>query len=153
MMYCWFACDVTAAMLMVKKKAFSPLGTKHHFHVNSSRKKILLYWPTHGCLVTWLQTKSTFSWIMQQSHQWTTGYPPSLLNTHWASGERLGRIIHLPYSFLSIALQHYVGQLYLFLMSFRFQTRAYSLLHSVCFIFRACFLVACLVPQLFIFGE
>ena len=42
-----------------EQKHFSSLGTKLYFHVNSSRKKILLVWPQHGRLVTWLQTKNT----------------------------------------------------------------------------------------------
>ena len=34
--YCWFARDVTAAMLVVKRqKHFSPLGTKLYFEKNS----------------------------------------------------------------------------------------------------------------------
>ena len=33
--YYWFARDLTAAMLVAKKKAFSPLGSRLHFHVNS----------------------------------------------------------------------------------------------------------------------
>ena len=129
---------------------FSPPGNKHHVHVNFSKFYYIDH--QHSYLVTWLQTKSTFT------HQWTTGYPPVLLNTHWASGERLcgishqprsqgsllpvpterertwerGWISHLPCSSLSIALQHYVGQLSLLLTSFSFQARAYSLLHSVC---------------------
>ena len=69
--YCWFARDVTAAMLVVcwwsEQKHFSPLGTILYFHVNSSRK-ILLYWPPthiqHGRLVTWLQTKKMLRWFI-----------------------------------------------------------------------------------------
>ena len=32
---CWFAADVTAAMLTKDKSAFSPLGIKTHFHENN----------------------------------------------------------------------------------------------------------------------
>ena len=43
---CWFARDVTAAMLVVKNKSLSLLGTKLYFHVNSSRKKFYCRPPT-----------------------------------------------------------------------------------------------------------
>ena len=39
-------------------KHFFSLWTKPYFHVNSSRKKILLFWPQHGRPITWLQTKN-----------------------------------------------------------------------------------------------
>ena len=42
---CWFARDVTVAMLVVKNKSIPPLGTKLCFHVNSSRKETLLFRP------------------------------------------------------------------------------------------------------------
>ena len=43
--YCWFASDVTAAMLGVKnKKRFSPLGNELYFDANFAQK-FLLYWP------------------------------------------------------------------------------------------------------------
>ena len=50
--YCWFALDVTAAMLVVcwwsEQKHFSPLGTIPYFHENSPRKNsILLTTNTH----------------------------------------------------------------------------------------------------------
>ena len=57
---CWFGRDVTAAMLVVKKKRFS-LGTKHYFHVNSSRKNSIVLTPLpfqHGRLVTRLQNNN-----------------------------------------------------------------------------------------------
>jgi len=44
--YCWFAREVTAAMLVVcwwsEQKHFSPLGTIPYFHVNSSRKNSIV---------------------------------------------------------------------------------------------------------------
>ena len=41
----WFARDVTDAKLVAKKKKhFSPLGSRLHFHINSL-KKLLLFWP------------------------------------------------------------------------------------------------------------
>ena len=44
---CWFARDVTAAMLGgQEQKHFSPLGTKLYFHVNSTRKISIVLNPT-----------------------------------------------------------------------------------------------------------
>ena len=58
-MVCWFARDVTVAMLVVKNKSiFLLLGTELHFHVNSSTKKFYCIDPQHVRLVTWLQTKN-----------------------------------------------------------------------------------------------
>ena len=53
---CWFARDVTAAMLVVKNKSLSLPGTKLYFQVNSSSKNSIVD-HQHGRLVTWLQTK------------------------------------------------------------------------------------------------
>ena len=49
---CWFARDVTAAVLVVKNKSISLL----YFQVNSSSKNSFVD-HQHGRLVTWLQTK------------------------------------------------------------------------------------------------
>ena len=50
--YCWFACDVTAAMLLVKNKSISLLwlGTKLYFHVNTSRKNSIVLDPNMAAL-------------------------------------------------------------------------------------------------------
>ena len=53
--YCWFAGDVTAAMLVVKNKNNSLLWELNYFFY-FFREKFLLY-HQHGRLVTWLQTK------------------------------------------------------------------------------------------------
>ena len=49
---CWFARDVTAAMLVggQEQKHFSPLGTKLNFHVNSSRKYSFVLTPNMAAL-------------------------------------------------------------------------------------------------------
>ena len=47
-----FACDVTAAMLVVMQEQmhFSPLGTEIYFHVNSSRKNSVVLIPNMAAL-------------------------------------------------------------------------------------------------------
>ena len=43
LLYCWFACDVMVAMLLVKSKSTSlPLGTKPYFSCKFFEKKIVL---------------------------------------------------------------------------------------------------------------
>ena len=50
-MYCSFARDVTAAMLVVKnQKHIYPLGTKLYFHVNFSRKISIVLTPNMAVL-------------------------------------------------------------------------------------------------------
>ena len=50
-LYCWFARDVTAAMLVVKKKSTSLLGElESYFHVNFSRKKSIVLTPNMAAL-------------------------------------------------------------------------------------------------------
>ena len=47
--YCWFACDITAATLVVKNKSISllsALGTKLSFHLTSSRKRSTVLTPS-----------------------------------------------------------------------------------------------------------
>ena len=49
---CWFARDITEAMLVVKKqKHFSPLGTELYFHVNSSRRNSIVLTPKMAALL------------------------------------------------------------------------------------------------------
>ena len=69
--YCWFECDVTAAMLVSDQgqKHFSPLGTKLYFHVNSSRKySDYCIDIKHGRLVTWLQAKNIVYLFRGENH-------------------------------------------------------------------------------------
>ena len=64
--YCWFARDVTAAILVVwEKKRFNTLRTKLLFHVNSSTKKFHridhqqepITFHQHGLIVMWSQPR------------------------------------------------------------------------------------------------
>ena len=58
-LYCCFACDIAAAMFVVKnKKHVSPLGTKLYFHVNSLQKNSIVLAPNMNHLVMCLQTKN-----------------------------------------------------------------------------------------------
>ena len=50
--YCWFACDITAATLVVKNKSIS-LGTKLYFHLTSSRKRSTVLTPN---MAKWLHS-------------------------------------------------------------------------------------------------
>ena len=57
--HCWFAGDVTAAMLVVKNKSISLLWELNSIFMQMLReKKFYRIDPQHGRLVTWLQTKN-----------------------------------------------------------------------------------------------
>ena len=49
--YCWFARDVTAAMLVVKNKGISLLWELLYFHANSSRKYSFALAPNMAALL------------------------------------------------------------------------------------------------------
>ena len=74
--YCWFARDVTAAMLLVKKeqKPFSPLGTKLYFHVNSSRKYSFVLTPNMAALLRGCKPRIHVIDIDQACSVKTAGY-------------------------------------------------------------------------------
>ena len=94
--YCWFARDVTAVVVCwwPEQKHFFPLDTKPYFHVNS-RRKILLYWPPthhqHGRLVTWLQAKNT-----PESTEWKKCSASSLIRVLELILEMITRLTHSP---------------------------------------------------------
>ena len=56
--YCWFARDVTAAMLVVKNKSISLLWELNSIFMEILWEKLYCIDPQHGRLVTWLQTKN-----------------------------------------------------------------------------------------------
>ena len=56
--HCWFARDVTAAILEVKNKAFSSSGNLTLFSCKFVKKILCCIDLQHGRLVTWLQTKN-----------------------------------------------------------------------------------------------
>ena len=67
---CWFARDVTVAMLVVcwwsRTKNFSPLGIKPYFHVNSSRKNFFVIDHQHTTNMAAL-SHGCKPWIMNSS--------------------------------------------------------------------------------------
>ena len=48
--YCWFACDVTAAMLMVKNKSISLVWEQNSIFMYIIQEKIYCIDSQHGCL-------------------------------------------------------------------------------------------------------
>ena len=56
--YCWFASDVTAAMLVVKNKRVSLRWEINSILMQILQKKFSCIDHQHGRLVTWLQTKN-----------------------------------------------------------------------------------------------
>ena len=59
--YCWFARDVTAAMLVVKNKSVSLRWELNSIFMQILRQKLYCIDHQHGRLVTWLQTKNTYT--------------------------------------------------------------------------------------------
>ena len=57
--YCWFASDVTAAMLVVKNKSISLRWEMNSILMQISQKNFFSFDHQHGRLVTWLQTKNS----------------------------------------------------------------------------------------------
>ena len=58
--YCWFASDVTAAMLVVKNKRVSLRWEMNSILMQILQKNFFCINHQHGRLVTWLQTKNMF---------------------------------------------------------------------------------------------
>ena len=58
--YCWFARDVTAAMLVVKNKSITLLWELTLFSCKFFEEIFFCFDPQHGRLVTWLQTKNRY---------------------------------------------------------------------------------------------
>ena len=56
--YCWFASDVTAAMLVVKNKSISLRWEMNSILMQILQKNFFCIDHQHGRLVTWLQTKN-----------------------------------------------------------------------------------------------
>ena len=76
-LYCWFVRDVTAGVHVggQEQKHFAPLGTKLCCHVNSSGKKILLYWPPTSlpCHMVAIQEYNLFvfsPWVSPTYFDW-----------------------------------------------------------------------------------
>ena len=60
MTYCWFARDVTAAMLVVNNKSVSLRWELNSIFMQILRQKLYCFDHQHGRLVTWLQTKNSY---------------------------------------------------------------------------------------------
>ena len=56
--HCWFARDVTAAMLVVKNKSISLLWELKSIFIKFFEEIFFCFDPQHGRLITWLQTKN-----------------------------------------------------------------------------------------------
>ena len=57
--YCWFASDVTAAMMVVKNNSISLRWEMHSILMQILQKNLFCIDHQHGHLVTWLQTKNS----------------------------------------------------------------------------------------------
>ena len=55
---CWFARDVTAAMLVVKNKSISLLWELNSIFIKFFEEIFFCFDPQHARLITWLQTKN-----------------------------------------------------------------------------------------------
>ena len=56
--HCWIACDVMAAMLVVKNNSLPLRWEKHFICMQSLRKKLYCIDHQHGRLVTWVKSKN-----------------------------------------------------------------------------------------------
>ena len=72
MTYCWFARDITAAMLVGKNKSISLIwGNKLHFYVNSSRKNSVILTTSMAVLSDGCEPRMPCYWGREKSLPFT----------------------------------------------------------------------------------